>query len=126
MRDLTSDSEGNATAIGNADFTTRRLVDKIDHRATNMNAITSSCPEAVRLPPFFDDDRETIETALKTIGEVAAENARIVHIKNTLMLEKMYISEALITEAENLNDIEINAKPKYLEFDHNNNIISDL
>jgi len=126
VRDLTSDSEGNATAIGNADFTTRRLVDKIDHRATNMNAITSSCPEAVRLPPFFDDDRETIETALKTIGEVATENARIVHIKNTLMLEKMYISEALIADAENLNDIEINAKPKYLEFDHNNNIISDL
>ncbi|MGD8257016.1 MAG: lactate racemase domain-containing protein [Desulfobacterales bacterium] len=126
VRDLTSDSEGNATAIGNADFTTRRLVDKIDHRATNMNAITSSCPEAVRIPPFFDDDQETIETALKTIGEVAPEKARIVHIKNTLMLEKMYISEALIADAENFNAIEINAKPNYMQFDETDNLVSDL
>ena len=126
VRDLTSDSEGNATAIGNADFTTRRLVGKIDHRATNMNAITSSCPEAVRIPPFFDDDQETIETALKTIGEVAPENARIVHIKNTLMLEKMYISEALIADAENFNAIEINAKPNYMQFDETDNLVSDL
>jgi len=126
VRDLTSDSEGNATAIGNADFTTRRLVDKIDHRATNMNAITSSCPEAVRIPPFFDNDRETIETALNTIGEVAPQNARIVHIKNTLMLEKMYISEALIADAENLNDVEIYADPKYLEFDAQDKLVSDL
>ena len=28
--DLTEESYGNATGIGNADFTTRRLVDKID------------------------------------------------------------------------------------------------
>jgi hypothetical protein len=126
VRDLTSDSEGNATAIGNADFTTRRLVDKIDHRATNMNAITSSCPEAVRIPPFFDDDQEAIETALKTIGEVAPEKARIVHIKNTLMLEKMYISEALIADAENFNAIEINAKPNYMQFDETDNLVSDL
>lgn len=32
VRDLTPDSDGNALGIGNADFITRRLVEKIDRR----------------------------------------------------------------------------------------------
>src|SRR5919201_4447581 len=39
--DLTDESYGNATGIGNADFTTRRLVDKIDMKATLINCITA-------------------------------------------------------------------------------------
>jgi len=126
VRELSAGSEGNATAIGNADFTTRRLVDKIDRQATYMNAITSSCPEAVRIPPFYDSDREAIEAALKTIGNIESEKARIVHIKNTLMLEEMYISEAMVAEAEKLVDVKVIGRPKIAEFDGNGNLISDL
>jgi hypothetical protein len=126
IRNLTDDSDGNATAIGNADFTTRRLVDKIDPGATYMNAITSSCPEAVRIPPYFDTDRQAVETALKTIGEVAPQEARIVHIRNTLMLEEMNISEAMVAEAENLEAVRIIGSPKPLTFDANDNLVSDV
>src|SRR5207247_11455286 len=35
--DLTEESYGNAVGIGNADFTTRRLVDKIDMKPTLIN-----------------------------------------------------------------------------------------
>src|SRR5262249_54906708 len=38
--DLTDESYGNATGIGNADFTTRRLVEKIDMKPTLINCIT--------------------------------------------------------------------------------------
>src|SRR5262247_894096 len=38
--DITEESYGNATGLGNADFTTRRLVDKIDMQATLINCIT--------------------------------------------------------------------------------------
>jgi hypothetical protein len=126
IRDLTDDSDGNATAIGNADFTTRRLVDKIDPGATYMNAITSSCPEAVRIPPYFDTDRQAVEAALKTIGEVAPEKARIVHIRNTLMLEEMNISETMVAEAENSEAVSIIGSPKPLTFDANDNLVSDV
>jgi hypothetical protein len=126
VRDLSSASGGNATAIGNADFTTRRLVDKIDHHATYMNAITSSCPEAVRIPIYFDSDREAIEAALKTVGEVAPEEARVVHIASTLHLEKMNISQALLREAENMERISVTGPPRPMKFDDHGNLISDL
>jgi hypothetical protein len=126
VRDLTQVSGGNATAIGNADFTTRRLVDKIDYHATYMNAITSSCPEAVRIPVYFDSDRRVIEAALKTIGEVAPEAARVVHIASTLHLEKMYISEAFLPEAESMPALSVTGPSRRMKFDDGGNLISDL
>jgi hypothetical protein len=124
VRDLTAGSEGNATAIGNADFTTRRLVEKIDHRATYMNAVTSSCPEAVRIPPYYDNDRKAIDTALKTIGPVEPQNARIVHILDTLRLEDMYVSEIMLPEIEKRKDISVNGAPGPMKFDKKRNLVS--
>jgi hypothetical protein len=126
VRDLTADSEGNATAIGNADFTTQRLVDKIDRHSTYMNAFTSSCPEAVRIPPYFKSDREVIKTALGTIGLVEPPNARIVHIRDTLHLEEMYISQAMVKEAKESKEIRIVGKQRPLKFDKGGNLVSDL
>ena len=124
VRDLTADSEGNATAIGNADFTTKRLVDKIDHHATYMNAVTSSCPEAVRIPPYYDSDREAIDTALKTIGPGEPQNARIVHILDTLRLEEMYVSEVMLPEIEKSKDISVIGSPGPMKFDAKGNLVS--
>jgi len=124
VRDLTADSGGNATAIGNADFATQRLVDKIDHRATYMNAVTSSCPEAARIPPYYDSDREAIDTALKTIGPVESQNARIVHILDTLRLEEMYVSEVMLPEVEKRKDISPIGSPGPMKFDDKGNLVS--
>src|SRR5438046_630273 len=49
--DLTEDSYGNAVGIGNADFTTRRLVDKSDMKPTQINTITARAPHAPQGPP---------------------------------------------------------------------------
>jgi len=124
VRDLTPESEGNATAIGNADFTTQRLVDKIDPKPTYMNAATSSCPEAVRIPPYYDSDREAIDTALRTIGLVEPQEARIVHILDTLRLEEMYISESMLADVEKTKGIRIIGSPAHLKFDARGYLIS--
>jgi hypothetical protein len=42
--DLTEESHGNATGIGNADFTTRRLAEKIDWKPTAINTLTACAP----------------------------------------------------------------------------------
>jgi hypothetical protein len=126
VRDLTDDSGGNATAIGNADFTTKRLVDKIDHRATYMNAVTSSCPEAARIPPYYNSDREAIDTALKTIGPGESQNARIVHILDTLRLEEMYVSEVMLPEVEKRKDISPIGSPGPMKFNDKGNLVSKL
>jgi len=126
VRDLTAESQGNATAVGNADFTTKRLVDKIDARATYMNAVTSSCPEAVRIPLYFNTDREVIDTALNTIGLVEPQNARVVHIRDTLHLEEMYVSQAMLAEVEKSKSLSIVGAARPLKFGRDGNLVSDL
>ena len=126
VRDFTPKTDGNATGLGNADFTTRRLVDKMNTHISYMNAITSSCPEAVRIPPHFESDREAIETALKTIGDIPPQEARIVHILNTLKLEEMMISEAMLPEAEQQDNIGIIGSPAEMAFDAQGNLMSAL
>ena len=91
-----------------------------------MNAVTSSCPEAVRIPPYFKTDREVIDTALNTIGLVEPQNARIVHIRDTLHLEEMYISQAMLNEAKTLKELSIVGKQQPLKFGKNGKLVSDL
>jgi hypothetical protein len=122
VRDLTKDSDGNATGIGNADFATKRLVDKIDRKTTYMNAITSSCPELIRIPPYYDCDREVIEAAFGTLPESDPQNAKIVHIENTMRIEEMYISDALIPEAQKIENISIIGTPDIMKFDKEGNL----
>jgi hypothetical protein len=92
--DLTDESYGNATGIGNADFTTRRLVDKIDMKATLINCITACTPNGAKVPATYETDHEAIETALSCIGLTPAEDARVIRIKNTLRIGELDVSEA--------------------------------
>jgi len=57
VRDITAASDGNAIGLGRADFTTSRLVSKINQRATYTNALTAMRPSAASIPVHFDTDR---------------------------------------------------------------------
>ncbi len=115
--DLTDLSHGNATGIGNADFTTRRLVDKIDMKATLINCITACAPGGARIPATFDTDREAIETALSCIGLTPPEQARVIRIKNTLVLGELEVSEAFLGELAGRPDLVRLGDPAPLAFD---------
>jgi len=117
VRDLHDDSYGNATGVGLADFVSRRLVNKIDPTATYINCLTGLSPESARIPITVDADREAVEAALGTIGLVKPEEARIVRIKNTLLLEELDVSEALLAEVKPRDNLEILWGPKPLTFD---------
>src|SRR5438034_11693360 len=52
--DITEESYGNATGLGNADFTTLRLVDKIDMKATLINCITACSPGMAKVPATYE------------------------------------------------------------------------
>ncbi len=124
VRDLTQESDGNAVGLGNADFTTTRLVDRIDRQATYMNCLTSNAPEIVRIPPFFDTDQEAIEAALRTIGDVKPSDARVVHISDTAHLENMNISLSLLPEVKRMDSISIMGEPFPMTFDQKGNLTS--
>ena len=105
--DITEESYGNATGLGNADFTTRRLVDKIDMKATLINCITACAPWGARIPATYETDREAIETALDCIGLTPPERARVVRVKNTLMLGELDVSEAFAAEVARRGDLTV-------------------
>jgi hypothetical protein len=115
--DLTEESYGNATGIGNADFTTRRLVDKIDMKPTLINCITACAPNGAKIPATYDTDREAVETALSCIGLTPPERARVVRIRNTLVLGEIEVSEAYLPEVAKRGDLTALGDPSPLGFD---------
>jgi len=126
VRDLTPHTYGNAVGIGNADFTTKRLVEKIDRQATYMNALTACTPEMARIPPYFESDRQVIDAAFRTLGLVEPKKVRIVHIADTLRLQEMEISEAMLEEAEEKANVSVIGTARPMTFDRDGNLISDL
>jgi hypothetical protein len=115
--DLTEESYGNATGIGNADFTTRRLVDRIDMKPTLINCITACSPGMAKVPATYETDREAVETALSCIGLTPAENARVVRVRNTLMIGELEVSEAYAAEARGRADLTVIRELTPLGFD---------
>jgi len=115
--DLTEESGGNATGIGSANFTTRRLADKIDWKKTAINVLTSGAPNAALLPLACETDREAVENALACIGLTEPEQARVIRIKNTLMLGEIECSEAFLPEIKKSPRLEIIGEARPLGFD---------
>ncbi len=103
--DTTEKTHGNANGIGLADFTTRRLADKIDWEPTYVNALTACSPGGPKLPAVLDTAREAVAVALSCLGLDRVEDARIVRIKNTLQLTEVEVSEALLPELAKRPDL---------------------
>ena len=123
VRDLTEESDGNATGIGLADFTTTRLVEQIDRHSTYMNGITALGPQKSKIPFYYDTDREAIEVALDTIGLTKSENARVIRIESTLRLTELDISEALLKDAQLHSSLEVIGETLPFEFDATGNLL---
>jgi len=102
---MTDKSEGNASGLGIADFTTKRLVDKIDFRAFYTNEVASAMTERGKVPIALATDLDAIKAALLCCWMVPPERARIVRIKNTMALDEFYASEPLLGEVAKLPGI---------------------
>ena len=98
VRGLTPATHGNACGIGMADFTTARCAAGIDRPATDVNCITSNCPEDARIPITCASDREAIATAMQTSGVRHAKDVRLAWVRDKSHLERMAVSEALLDE----------------------------
>jgi hypothetical protein len=98
VRGLTEATHGNACGIGMADFTTARCAAQVDRAATDVNCITSNCPEDARIPIACASDREAVAAALQTAGVTEPAEARLAWIRDTGRLERIAVSEALLDE----------------------------
>lgn len=120
--DLTAESHGNACGIGLADCTTRRMFSKMSLEDTYPNSITSTVTENMKIPMIMETDKLAVQLALKTCVEIDRQHPRVVHIKNTMELEQIEISEALLEEARNHPSIEILGPAAPMAFDENGNL----
>lgn len=122
VRDLTKATHGNATGIGMAEFTTRRLVDKIDFHATYTNCITGQHVSAAAVPVHYETDREVLDIALESIGLIEPDRARVLWIPNTLNLGEVEASEAYLELARMRGDLEILTEPRPLSVESDGNL----
>jgi hypothetical protein len=114
--DLTEESHGNAAGIGLADFTTKRLADKIDWHHTALNTITSGFLWRINMPYPLETDEEAVWTALQAARATDPKTARVVRIKDTLALREIYVSEAMMPEVEANPKLHLVGKPQTMQF----------
>src|SRR5262249_29563474 len=122
VRGLSAQTHGNAAGIGLADFTTTRLVRAMNYQSTVLNCLTSGYPEGAHLPVHLDSDREVIDAALSLLGTRAPREARILHIRNTLAVEEVAVSEPCLEQAGRQTDFTVESGPYELSFDAQGNL----
>ncbi len=120
--DLTPETMGNANGVGTADFTTQRLVDKMDRDATSANGLTSTVCAPTKIATTLPDDLRAIQAAVKTCNILDYAKCRLVRIKDTLHLGEIEISVNLLEEAKRHPQIEVLSEPYELPFDNEGNL----
>ncbi|MGN7358076.1 lactate racemase domain-containing protein [Paenibacillus sp. SAF-054] len=121
--DLTPQTEGNANGVGTADFTTQRLVDKMDREVTYANGLTSTVVAPTKIATTLPNDREAIQAAIKTSNVLDFNQAKVVRIKNTLVLSEIEVSEALFEYVKGHPQMELCSEPYEWTFDEQGNLI---
>jgi len=123
--DISEASHGNAIGIGLADLSTAQVHDKINFRATAINACSSMSPEQGRLPCFLDNDLDAVHAAVETFGLKDPSQAHVLYIQDTNSLEYLAVSEALYRDVLSKNPhIEKISDPFDLEFDNNGKLLN--
>lgn len=117
--DLTEASHGNATGVGLADFTTRRLLDKIDFPVFTKNIFTSGFPLRGYIPLVYETDEAAVDAALTHVFRVnppGRESARVMRIRSTLDLEEVQVSASLLDDVRASDGFIEADEPRPLDF----------
>ncbi|TCS79272.1 lactate racemase domain-containing protein [Pectinatus cerevisiiphilus] len=107
LLDITDSSHGNGIGLGLFDIITKKVFHKLDFEAMYTNAVACKCIEDVKIPLMVDTEEEAIRIAVRTIRNVQKKNLKIVRIKNTLQLEYIEVSEALLPEVKKNEYMEV-------------------
>lgn len=123
--DLTDGSHGNAAGLGLADFTTQRLVNKVDFAAYYINCLTAGIGGLQRgqVPMVMQTDRDAVKAAIQTCGEPRPGVVGVVHIKNTLQIGEIEISASLVNKARELPHLDVDPDGHELAFDASGQIV---
>lgn len=122
--DLTEETEGNANGVGTADFTTQRLVDKMDREATYANGLTSTVVGPTHISTAMPSDKTAVQAAIKTCNILDFAKARVVRIKNTLEIGEIEVSVNMAEDVEAHENLQLVSDWYDWEFDEDGNFKS--
>jgi hypothetical protein len=114
---LTDESHGNVIGIGLADIITKKIYEKIDFNVYYKNILTASLIERGKIPIVAENDEIAIKWAFKTCWAQDKKKAKVVRIKNTLMLSEISISKSIYEEEKRNGKIETISDFFNLKFD---------
>lgn len=120
--DVSPESHGNAVGVGLADLTTDRLLKAIDPVPFRMNTLTSCFLHRAKLPISLPSDRDCIHMSLKTSWVPDWSKMRMAVIPNTLELEDLWVTPALVEEAKKKAELKIETDLQALPIDPNGNL----
>ncbi|WP_294149032.1 lactate racemase domain-containing protein [uncultured Clostridium sp.] len=121
---ITVPSHGNANGIGAADLTTCRVAESINFNAMYTNILTSGAYMAAKLPVILKDDETAIRAAACCTPKRGKKYVKMVHIRDTLHLSEIEISDNYLEEIKNEARIEVLSAPEQLKFDGEGRIVS--
>jgi hypothetical protein len=122
LRDLSSQSYGNAVGLGMADVIHSQMLPKIDWVPTRINSLTASTPAAIRTPIYFDSDRACLDVLWPTVGKFNESDVTIGWIGNSLEIGHLALSANLRSRVEAREDLEILGDEWDFPFDANGNL----
>jgi hypothetical protein len=102
--------------MGSADFVHADLLAGVDMPTTLINAVTAVTTRGVRLPPAVETDRAGLVASLSTIGIVEPSSARVLRATDTMRLQRLYASPALVEEARKRDDLRVLEEPSPIQF----------
>lgn len=124
VRGLSDKTYGNANGIGLADFTTRQVFEKIDLQSLYTNAQTACRTDSCKIPMMLDTDKDAIVTALDIVGIEDFSKAKIMWVKNTSKLEKIYVSDIYSEEIKSCKNLFVIKKNIEFKFDNDDMLLT--
>lgn len=122
IRSITPESHGSGVGLGMADMTTRKCLCSVDWEATWANVLTTGSMTGGRIPLYANNDREAILQCLRT-GKTDVTRPCIVRIRNTLCMDRFWVSQPLFARIRNLSGIRQDGDPAPLRFDENGDLL---
>lgn len=107
LLDVTEASHGNAIGLGQFEVITKKVFEKMDYEKTYANALACKCVEDARIPLMAEDEEQAVRIALKACRNLYYDKLKIIRIKNTLKLQYIEVSEALLEEVEKNSDLRV-------------------
>ena len=94
----TEQTHGNLIGVGIFDVITKNVFNQMDYESTYANGIAAKSPNECKIPIIAANEEEAIRIAVKLLKPGADKhNLRIAKIKNTLELDEIEVSDALLS-----------------------------